>query len=67
MAEKPEALLPCPFCGGEAKHRSRQAWPKTHWVQCRSCRARGPDGLLAANDAELGWNARAFVLSNLED
>ncbi|WP_373289672.1 Lar family restriction alleviation protein [Aureimonas glaciei] len=53
-------LLPCPFCGGEACRRSRESWPKTHWIQCRSCRARGPDGLLVADDAERGWNARAL-------
>jgi hypothetical protein len=63
MAEKSDAVLPCPFCGGEAIHRSRKSWPKTQWVQCRSCRARGPDGLLVADDAERGWNARTLIAS----
>ncbi|WP_373289582.1 Lar family restriction alleviation protein [Aureimonas glaciei] len=61
MANKPDALLPCPYCGGEPCRRGRKSWPKTHWVQCRSCRARGPDGLLVADDADRGWNSRALV------
>jgi Lar family restriction alleviation protein len=37
MTTTDEALLPCPFCGGSAKHYHRPdttGWSNTDWVSC---------------------------------
>jgi len=51
---------PCPFCGGVAvrdDHASTLADTRLHWMECKTCRARGPcaSGRDAANAA---WAAR---------
>jgi hypothetical protein len=36
-------LLPCPFCGGEARDNYDSGdWGAQAWVSCRPCGARGP-------------------------
>lgn len=40
ILEKPEALKPCPFCGGEAgKYSMWQNWTESNAVICRECGA----------------------------
>ena len=50
-----EALLPCPFCGGEAELRSGGTW---RWVHCLTCGADGPTDI-HKSVAVAGWNKRA--------
>jgi hypothetical protein len=49
------ALLPCPFCGGSAKHGE---WA-THYVKCTDCGVQ-VIGLTQA-EAVADWNTRAPV------
>ncbi len=46
------ALLPCPFCGGEARYRFRCG------VECSQCNANVVD-LRAESTAIAAWNRRA--------
>jgi Lar family restriction alleviation protein len=56
-----EKLLPCPFCGGAAKHIHRpdgSGWAHTDWVSCT-----GPCGASTAafetkDEAVAAWNSR---------
>ena len=53
-------LLPCPFCGGEARPMAQHWDDGSHvwWVECRVCGAeakRCDDGL----EAIAAWNTRA--------
>lgn len=70
-----QALLPCPFCGGEgemsyfARHTSPE--PAGHFVECTSCAASGPsveiqgempDRVEYTKARAAGeWNVRAFA------
>ena len=49
------ALLPCPFCGGEAKTVFRGA--PEQWVSCHVCNASGPMRD-ASKTAIAAWNRR---------
>ena len=50
-------LLPCPFCGGEAKQIS-----KTTWVVCSEFHTDGPFAG-PGEDSAAAWNTRAKVAS----
>lgn len=50
-------LLPCPFCGGEAKHVSLSGL--LHGVECRSCAWSVLPVLASEEDAARVWNTRA--------
>jgi hypothetical protein len=67
--EAPKALLPCPFCGGEARPTAHLTYS---WFApvCESCGARGPAVHIERgsdpqvmrellNKADALWNARA--------
>jgi len=48
-------LLPCPFCGGEAKLTElplSQGWP-LWFVQCQGCRLESPEQI--EDDAAIRW------------
>lgn len=59
-------LLPCPFCGGEAKMNERYregiANRKMYWVSCKKCGASQPYHSLAGYRRSVGaigqWNTR---------
>ncbi|GDY37277.1 Lar family restriction alleviation protein [Acidovorax sp. NB1] len=54
-AELPEALLPCPFCGGEADVAEQAG---IAWITCAQCLAEGPIAEHGDAAAKL-WNSRA--------
>lgn len=61
-----ERLLPCPFCGGEAKHTSRanegnSGWQHDvdHWVYCTSDDCLADIGMCETKDEAIRmWNTR---------
>jgi Lar family restriction alleviation protein len=58
-----EAMLPCPFCGGEAKHYHRPdttGWSNTDWVSCSDDDC-GVSTAMEETKAEAiaAWNRRA--------
>jgi Lar family restriction alleviation protein len=58
-----ESLLPCPFCGGDARMSStNDGWSQdSMWcVTCEKCGARGPKASHSA-DAEQLWRKRLEV------
>lgn len=61
MSENPEQLLPCPFCGGEARlfHDDssdyEQHW--TYFVSCMKCEAETQRSKAREHAIEF-WNAR---------
>jgi Lar family restriction alleviation protein len=67
-------LLPCPFCGGEAKlnerYREGVANRKMYWVSCRKCGVKQPYHSLAGYRKVVGaikaWNTRKPVERILE-
>ena len=53
-------LLPCPFCGGEAKIKHvTQLWEprNSYWAQCDNCRMSGKHFTTEA-EAISAWNTR---------
>jgi len=53
-----EKLLPCPFCGGEARYEWHSADPC--WIECNACGAVGPNDTHTTTEANAAaWNARA--------
>lgn len=48
-------LLPCPFCGGEARHYA--PGPTDHHIECRSCSA-DVSGYMEEAVAAEAWNTR---------
>ena len=56
-------LLPCPFCGGEAKHYCSQVNEDTceDYVQCRSCFVQTDhhETTMGGNGSKHSWNTRA--------
>ena len=58
---KPEALEPCPFCGGEAHsqfHQLEETWS----IHCRACPAEMPYVGLTEAGAITAWNTRASAV-----
>lgn len=53
---KKSDLLPCPFCGGDAK-LFKAAGGKASWVQCTNCKA-GGTAAVTAKEAIAVWNKR---------
>ena len=51
-------LLPCPFCGGEARHYT--PGPTDHHIECRSCAA-DVGGYMEKAEAIAAWNARSVT------
>ena len=58
MTEKGE-LLPCPFCGGEARVIGVGKW---RYAVCKKCTIEGPVKM-DIDEARLAWNTRAPILS----
>ena len=63
MSAPEAAMLPCPFCGGEAQHYHRSdttGWSNTDWVSCNDDDC-GVSTALEADKAEAiaAWNRRA--------
>jgi hypothetical protein len=55
---KSVALLPCPFCGGEAILR-KSKWPKEYAVECVRCYTiPGYKYVRTESEAILKWNTR---------
>jgi len=53
-----EKLLPCPFCGGEARYEWHSADPC--WIECNACGAVGPNDTHTTTEANAAaWNTRA--------
>lgn len=55
-----EKLRPCPFCGGEAKHRvvdDDSARKVRAAINCLDCRARTRN-FLTVEEASIAWNLR---------
>src|SRR5690554_2241553 len=50
-----EKLLPCPFCGGEAKPPEEQT--AGYWVECTECKSRGSRRFFEIA-AIAAWNRR---------
>jgi hypothetical protein len=51
------ALLPCPFCGGEASYQWH-ASPEC-WIECQKCFAVGPNDENTTTDQHVAaWNTR---------
>jgi Lar family restriction alleviation protein len=74
----PDALLPCPFCGGSAKHYHRPdttGWSNTDWVSCSDDDCGVSTALEEAKAGAIAtWNRRAgqahaysALLATLED
>ena len=57
LIDKAEALLPCPFCGGEAEWKS--GGPGCAWISCKSCPAETSDGSIPR--IMEAWNRRAAL------
>lgn len=56
-------LKPCPFCGGEAKFKSKSLFNYVDetWVECDSCAARSKSGLtMKRKPADSHFNIAAF-------
>ena len=55
-------LLPCPFCGGEAKIM-KAGYP--HWVYCKDCGAKVHGGVVGEKEGEKAsveaWNRRTGI------
>lgn len=65
LAKTPEDLIPCPFCGGEAKAFFCEE-SGTYDVQCQQCgalpflgRKRGSGRFKSMDDVIAAWNRRA--------
>ena len=54
-----EALLPCPFCGGEAE--MIHGAPGSHYVKCKQCGAASDDRF--EDSAIAAWNRRSAIAS----
>lgn len=54
-------LLPCPFCGGEARVEVVEGMRAHYWVQCRRCSAVGGADSATEEQAAKLWNARKGV------
>jgi len=53
-----EKLLPCPFCGGEARYEWHSA--DLCWIECNACGAVGPNDTHTTTEANAAaWNTRA--------
>lgn len=70
LIDKAEALLPCPFCGGEAETITGPI-PRKWGVRCINCDVWRDDRCESEGDAIASWNRRAappdidtFVLEN---
>lgn len=56
-------LKPCPFCGGEAKFKSKPLfnYVAETWVECDSCAAKSKSGLtMKTKPADSHFNIAAF-------
>jgi hypothetical protein len=51
-------LLPCPFCGGDAKLKWRKLHPAAvqHWITCTKCHVKTP---MKRDKPNEDWNTRA--------
>lgn len=49
-----KSLMPCPFCGGEARLKKHQKLHQTWYVQCHDCGIRTPNSTQAAYES---WKA----------
>lgn len=49
-----KSLMPCPFCGGEARLKKHQKLQQTWYVQCNDCGIRTPNSTQAAYES---WKA----------
>lgn len=57
-AENPAALLPCPFCGGEAERdKVRFGYPPSYWVKCANCGS-STTAYSNAEAADRSWDTR---------
>lgn len=52
-------LLPCPFCGGEARVVGVGKW---RYAVCKKCTIEGPVKM-DIDEARLAWNTRAPILT----
>lgn len=58
-----QALLPCPFCGGEAAiDGTRYGYPASHWAKCSNCGSCTTEYTNRASAAR-AWNTRATEAS----
>lgn len=67
-AHKPTAvsLLPCPFCGGEARAHQNELAAKFWRYRCVNCGA-GPHGGIGQASAVAAWNRRAALAAQPEE
>lgn len=64
MAKPDPQIEPCPFCGSEFVNIRRKG-PRTCWVECTNCPARGEKSKRRAL-AILQWNRRFSRLPSLK-